>query len=123
MDEPRELINTVATDFRELTPNREMNWCCGGGGGLIAVPSKQEARMKCGTKKAEQVRDTGAEWVVTACENCKSQLSELNEYHELGVKVKGVVQLITDSLELETSPTARADTDEDQEPALEPTLV
>ena len=71
--------------------------------------------------KAEQIRNTGAQWVVTARENCKSQLSDLNEYHELGVKVKGVVQLVTDSLELENTQPER--NDEGQEPALEPTLV
>jgi hypothetical protein len=39
----------------------------------------------------------------------------------LGVKVKGVVQLVTDSLELENTQPER--NDEGQEPALEPTLV
>ena len=31
-EEPRELLNLVCTDFREMYPNRGENWCCGGGG-------------------------------------------------------------------------------------------
>jgi len=99
-EEPRSLINAVAADFRELTPNRELNWCCGGGGGLIAAPEMQEVRMRGGYPKAEQIRQTGARWVVTACENCKTQLTDLNEHYDLGVEIKGVVDLIADALVL-----------------------
>lgn len=99
-EEPRLLIRSVATDFRELTPNRELNWCCGGGGGLIAAPEMKEVRMRAGKPKAEQIRRTGAQWVVTTCENCKTQLADLNEHYGLGVEVKGVVDLVADALVL-----------------------
>ncbi len=97
-EEPRMLIRAVATDFRELTPNRELNWCCGGGGGMIAEPEMLDSRMKAGRPKVEQIRRSGARWVVTACENCKTQLADLNEHYGLGVEVKGAVDLIADAL-------------------------
>ncbi|HEY73957.1 MAG: hypothetical protein DRJ03_18845 [Chloroflexi bacterium] len=97
-EEPRALIRAVATDLRELTPTRELNWCCGGGGGLIAEPEMKDVRMKAGQPKVEQIQQTGAQWVVTACENCKTQLGDLNEQYELGVEIKGVVDLIADAL-------------------------
>ena len=98
-EEPRELIHSVATNYREMTPNRVLNWCCGGGGGLIAAAEdKFEMRMQGGLPKVQQIRETGAEWVVTACENCKTQLEDLNEHFELGVEIKGVIDLIADSL-------------------------
>jgi Fe-S oxidoreductase len=97
-EEPRTLINAVATDFRELTPNRELNWCCGGGGGLVADPDMFDARMEAGQPKVDQIRQTDAQWVLTACENCKTQLENLSEHYELGVEVKGVVDLIADAL-------------------------
>ena len=99
-EEPRLLIHSVATDFRELSPNRELNWCCGGGGGLVAAPEMKDVRMKAGQKKVEQIRRTGAKWVVTACENCKAQLRDLSEHYELGVEVKGVIDLVADALVL-----------------------
>jgi len=98
MEEPRLLINAVASDFREFEPNRTLNWCCGGGGGLIAVPEMNETRMQAGRKKVEQIRQTEAQWVVTACENCKTQLADLSDHFELGIEVKGVVDLVADAL-------------------------
>jgi Fe-S oxidoreductase len=98
-EEPRALIRAVAADFRELTPNRALNWCCGGGGGLIAATEDmKEVRMRAGQPKVEQIRRSGARWVVTACENCKTQLADLNERYELGVEIKGVADLVADAL-------------------------
>jgi Fe-S oxidoreductase len=96
--EPRDMINAVATDFREMTPNRELNWCCGGGGGLIAALELEPTRMMGGIPKVDQIRATEAEWVITGCENCKTQLEDLNNHYELGVEVKGVIDLIADAL-------------------------
>jgi Fe-S oxidoreductase len=98
-EEPREMINTVATDYREMTPNRELNWCCGGGGGLIAAAEDMfEMRMQGGIPKVDQIRSTEAKWVVTACENCKTQLEDLNDRFGLEIEIKGVIDLIADSL-------------------------
>ena len=36
-EEPRELLNLVCSDFREMYPNRAENYCCTGGGGAISV--------------------------------------------------------------------------------------
>ncbi|MDK2464954.1 MAG: (Fe-S)-binding protein, partial [Candidatus Korarchaeota archaeon] len=55
-EQPRRVLRIVAKDFRELSPRRERNWCCGGGGGLVAVPEMKEVRMMAGRKKAEQIR-------------------------------------------------------------------
>jgi Fe-S oxidoreductase len=54
--------------------------------------------MAGGLPKVEQIRLTGAEWVVTACENCKTQLEDLNNHYDLGIEIKGVIDLIADSL-------------------------
>jgi Fe-S oxidoreductase len=98
-EEPRDMIETVATDYREMTPNRELNWCCGGGGGLIAAAEDMfETRMQGGIPKVDQIRKTGAEWVVTACENCKTQLEDLNEHYKLDIEIKGVIDLVADAL-------------------------
>ena len=93
------MVHAVATDYREMTPNRELNWCCGGGGGLIAVAEDMfDTRMQGGLPKVDQIKATGAEWVITACENCKTQLEDLNDHFELDVEIKGVIDLIADAL-------------------------
>jgi len=50
VDEPRIIMNAACADFREMTPNREYNWCCGGGGGLSAMDDIYEFRMNVSGK-------------------------------------------------------------------------
>jgi Fe-S oxidoreductase len=97
LEEPREVIAQLTDDFVELQPNRGANWCCGGGGGLVAMGEK-DFRMKSARVKAEQVRAAGAAILCTACENCHAQLSELNEHYGLGVKVEFLSKLVADAL-------------------------
>jgi Fe-S oxidoreductase len=96
--EPRFILNSVAKDFRDMNPNGIENYCCGGGGGLVALPEYYEKRMRAGKAKSEQIKKTGAKIVAAACENCKLQLSDLNNYYNLGVEVKGVVDLVAEAI-------------------------
>ncbi len=97
IEEPRRVLRALAADFVEMTPNREENWCCGGGGGLVAM-GEDEFRMKSGKVKAEQMGATGASVVVTACENCHSQLSDLNTHYNLGLRVEFLSHLAARAL-------------------------
>ena len=54
----------------------------------------QEFRMEIsGKKKLEQVRETGATYLATACSNCKRQLTQLMEHHNEEIDVGGQVAL------------------------------
>lgn len=96
-EEPRYVIQNLYTGFVEATPNRENNWCCGGGGGLVAM-GEQEFRMKSARVKAEQLKATGADIVCTICENCHTQLTDLNEHYALGMKVESLANLVAHAL-------------------------
>lgn len=97
IEEPRRVIAALGGDFVELTPNREDNWCCGGGGGLISL-GEREFRMKSSKVKAEQLRAARANVVCSACENCQSQLSDLNEHYSLGLQVESLTKLVAQAL-------------------------
>jgi Fe-S oxidoreductase len=71
IEEPRIVLRAAASGFRELTPSREEAYCCGGGAGLVALPEATELRMLAGKPKAAQVKASGAQVVVAACENCR----------------------------------------------------
>jgi Fe-S oxidoreductase len=96
-EEPRRVLKAVAPNFVELSPTGVENWCCGGGGGLVAL-GESEFRMKTGKVKAEQLRASGAAVVATACENCHSQLSELSEHYALGMRVEFLSHLAARAL-------------------------
>ena len=99
VEEPREILKASCEDFRDMTPNRGENWCCGGGGGLSAMDDIIDFRMEVsGTKKVEQIKDTGAQYVATACSNCKRQITQLIEHHKLGIELGGVHDMLSRSI-------------------------
>jgi Fe-S oxidoreductase len=55
-------------------------------------------RMKSARVKADQVRATGAPILATACENCHTQLGNLNEHYRMGVDVRFLSSMVADAL-------------------------
>jgi len=99
IDEPRYILNRLSDDFREMSPEPKYNWCCGGGGGLVALGEDNlDFRMKSAKVKVDQVQETGAKILTTACENCHTQLSDLNSHYEMGVEVKFLSSMVADAL-------------------------
>jgi Fe-S oxidoreductase len=99
IDEPRYILHQLTDDFREMTPDVRYNWCCGGGGGLVALGEDNlDFRMKSAKVKADQVKDTGARILTTACENCHTQLSNLNDHYDMGVEVQFLSSLVANAL-------------------------
>jgi Fe-S oxidoreductase len=96
-EEPREILNMLAGDYREMTPNREYNWCCGGGGGLVALDN-EAFRVKSGKAKYDQIVATGAKMVVSACENCIFQLDTIKSGYGMDIAVKSLTELVAENL-------------------------
>ncbi|SFG06542.1 Fe-S oxidoreductase [Desulfotomaculum arcticum] len=100
----RVIMHAVTTDFREMTPHGMDNFCCGGGSGILFDdPEMYQRRILLSKKKAEQVRATGVgkdgNGILCApCSICKAQLYPMVEEHELGVEVKGLVDLVGKAL-------------------------
>jgi len=99
IDEPRYILHELTDNFREMSPDPRYNWCCGGGGGLVALGEETlEFRMKSSRVKVDQVTETGAKILATACENCHTQLSNLNDHYKMGVEVKFLSSMVADAL-------------------------
>ncbi len=101
VDQPRELLRHIAPNYVEMSPNKAMNYCCGGGGGSVSIDEMHEFRMEIGGKiKADQMKATGADIVVAPCANCKKQLRELIDYYNLPMEVKGLHDMMYNAVEL-----------------------
>jgi Fe-S oxidoreductase len=82
-----------------MTEDPAYNWCCGGGGGLVALGEETlDFRMKSTRVKAEQIQAANAAILATACENCHTQLGDLNDHYELGVEVRFLSSMVADAL-------------------------
>ncbi len=100
-EEPRELLNLVCSDFREMYPNRAENYCCTGGGGAMSMSEYTPQRLKSAKIKADQLKATGAEIVVTSCHNCVDGLADLIKHYKLGMQVTQLVNLVANALVIE----------------------
>ncbi|SMC23919.1 Cysteine-rich domain-containing protein [Desulfacinum hydrothermale DSM 13146] len=97
-EEGRWLVRQCCPNYVEMYPNREGNYCCGGGGGLWSVPFHEE-RVFHGRFKARQIRNCGARRVVTACHNCRDQMEKsLRKEYDLDVEVVYLWELLARSL-------------------------
>jgi Fe-S oxidoreductase len=101
VDQPREILRSFVRNFVEMNPHGRENYCCGGGGGLVSLDETYEFRMKVsGKTKAEQIRASEAQIVVSPCANCKKQLRELVDYYRLPVQIVGVHDLVLRAIQL-----------------------
>ena len=101
IDEQRFVLRQAVSDFVEMTPNRQDNFCCGGGGGQLSMSEYRDRRVDAGKIKADQIRRTGARVVATPCHNCIDQLIELNQVYDLNVQIKTVAEIVADAVVLE----------------------
>ncbi len=98
IEEPRRLLQASVQEFREMTPNRERNWCCSGGGGFHSMPEYNDVRLQGGLMKANQIRAAETAVVATTCANCQIQLNDLSQHYELNVKCVSVTDLVAKAL-------------------------
>lgn len=94
----RYVIKESVSNFTEMTPTGSDNFCCGGGGGMLAMSEYNERRIKIGEIKANQIKATGAQVVITPCHNCVDQLMQINAHYNLGVEIKSLAEVVADAL-------------------------
>ena len=61
-------------------------------------PHYKPVRMTSGLVKAEQIKATGANIVITPCHNCFDQVNDLSEEYDLGVKSMALKEILLDSM-------------------------
>jgi Fe-S oxidoreductase len=97
-EEARYLLEDMASDFREMTPTGNFNWCCGGGGGVQAMERAADLRHKVFQIKMKQVEDTGADMMISACANCRLTMDDSKDYWKWDRELESLVELLADNL-------------------------
>ncbi len=72
--------------FIEMAPNKEHNYCCGGGGGFNGIGKFRKERNVALIKKRDQIIETGAKLVIAPCHNCWDAIRDLEEEYEIGIR-------------------------------------
>ena len=96
-ENPREVIRSIpGITFVELPHNREDCRCCGGGGNLEMVDAKLSAEIA--KAKIEEILSTGAQAVVTSCQQCVRTMVTYVRRNKISLEVLDITQLIQKAL-------------------------
>jgi len=97
-DEPRQVLNALDVDFREMDSSGVMNYCCGGGAGVFVLNRAAPLRAKAFGIKIEQVDNTGADSVVTSCGSCRLNFLAGKMGTGWDKEIESLVELVGDNL-------------------------
>ena len=98
VDEPRALIARFGGDIKEPVRNRDNPYCCGAGGGLLFADKEEEPGSRISDVRFKQLRETGANTVVTACPFCSIMLKGAQASAQADVQFVDLMTFVKDRL-------------------------
>jgi len=99
-EKARYVVNELCENFIEMHPNREHNYCCNAGGGVINCgPPFKKKRVATNRIKAQQIKDTGAEILITPCHNCHSGMEDIIGDYGVDMHVKFINDIMYEVME------------------------
>ena len=97
-EKPREVIRSIpGVNLVELPRNKENCQCCGGGGNLEMIDPGLAAEIA--KRKIDEAVATGAEAVVTACQQCVRTMLTYVRRNKIPLEVMDIVQLVHRALD------------------------
>jgi len=92
-DAPRQVIEGVpGIEFREMDASRQDALCCGGGGDVQMVDEAVTATVA--GRRLLQAQQTGAQVVLSACQQCKRTLMAAARRNKVRVRVMDLTELV-----------------------------
>jgi heterodisulfide reductase subunit D len=96
-EEPREIIKAIpGVEFIELPSSREYATCCGGGGNVESIDV--ELSESIAKIKAQEIIDSQAEIIVTACQQCVRTIMNALKKQRSKIKVMDIAELLLMSI-------------------------
>ena len=97
-DAPRFIIQSIpGLQLVEMRNNKQNALCCGGGGDVEMVDAK--AVEDLAAQRMDQVRATGATWLVSSCQQCKRTLFRAARNTRTRVRVLDITELVWDAMD------------------------
>ncbi|MFP3912126.1 MAG: (Fe-S)-binding protein [Desulfobacteraceae bacterium] len=94
---PREILKAIpGLTLVEMAANRNQSICCGGGGNLEMTDPALSARIA--QQKIEQINETGAQTVVTACQQCVRTIKGKVRREKLDLRVVDITDMVVKSM-------------------------
>ncbi len=95
---PREILRSIpGVELVEMKGNREQCVCCGGGGNLEMVNPELSAGLA--QAKIEEIKATGAEMVITACQQCVRTIQTTARRKKIPIVVMDITEFVLKNME------------------------
>ncbi len=102
-EKAREVVRATCSSLIEMEPNREHNYCCCAGGGVINCgPPYKVKRIEGDRIKAEQLKaayEKGARVVIAPCHNCHGGLEDIHHHYGIDMEIKFLSDIIYETME------------------------
>jgi heterodisulfide reductase subunit D len=96
-DAPRAILNSIpGLEFREMATHGENAMCCGGGGDVEI--SDRQVTGEVGVLRMQQAQETGAEAVISACQQCKRTLLTGARQAKIRMRAMDISELVLESM-------------------------
>jgi heterodisulfide reductase subunit D len=90
---PREVLRMIpGVKLVELENNRKKTVCCGGGGNVEMVDPELSAGIA--QKKIDEIQNTGADIIVTSCQQCVRTISTRARKQGIKLKVMDLTEIV-----------------------------
>lgn len=99
IEAPREVIDGLGAELIEMKDTKGLNWCCGGGGGVVTIHRADPIRYQAFQIKMKQVDDTGADMLVSSCSNCRQTFDDGQDHFHWDKTMLSLLELVADNLE------------------------
>jgi len=95
---PRRILRRIpGLKLNEMPENRAGSHCCGGGGNVESFAPEVSKRVSA--QRLSQALDTGAEVIVSACQQCERTLAGAARNARARVRVRDITDLVLEALE------------------------
>ena len=98
---PRELLNSIGVNIKEMPRNKSFALCCGAGGGQM-FKEAESGKKEVFIERTEEALKLNPELIVTACPFCSTMITDGIKYKNQEEKVQNydVVELVAQALKI-----------------------
>lgn len=98
LTEPRTALRALGLDVREMESRGRSAICCGGGEGVNFISKAQPLRQRAFKIKMKEVDDTGADSLVTSCDNCRYNFMTDGANANWNMTIESLVEMVANNL-------------------------